>query len=280
MWSGNLNFLFIDYHINWEEPHLKIIPVIDVLNGIAVHAIRGERRHYRPLKSVLCSSVDPVEMALTFESLGFDRLYLADLDAILGKPTDFALYQRIHAKTNLVFMVDAGVAEVSKAEKLLKAGVSEIVIGTETLRSLEFVNQAVKSFGEDRVVVSVDLKRGKVMSVSENVKSMSPVLLVQKLEEIGVGQIILLDLDRVGTERGANVEVLKDVLERTKVKVLAGGGIRSFQDLENLRTLGASGALVATALHNGKLEVNELKSRGFPCTRAHKHVCPRNSRTD
>ena len=259
---------------------MRIIPVIDVLNGIAVHAIRGERRHYRPLKSVLCSSVDPVEVALTFESLGFDRLYLADLDAILGKSANFALYQRIHAKNNLVFMVDAGVAEVTIAEKLLKAGVSEIVIGTETLRSLEFVNQAVKSFGEDRVVVSEDLKRGKVMRVSENVKSMSPVLLGQKLEEIGVGQIILLDLDRVGTERGANVEVLKDVLEKTKVKVLAGGGIRSFQDLENLRKLGASGALVATALHNGKLEVNVLKSKGFPCIRAHKHVCPRNSRTD
>jgi len=259
---------------------LKIIPVIDVLNGIAVHAIRGERRHYRPLKSVLCSSVDPVEVALTFESLGFDRLYLADLDAILGKSTDFALYQRIHAKTNLVFMVDAGVAEATIAEKLLKAGVSEIVIGTETLRSLEFVNQAVKSFGEDRVVVSVDLKKGKVMSVSENVKSMSPVLLAQTLEKIGVDQIILLDLDRVGTERGTNVKVLKDVLEKTKVKVLAGGGIRSLQDLENLRTLGVSGALVATALHNEKLKVNELKSMGFLCMRACKPVYAPNSKTD
>jgi len=232
------------------------------------------------LKSVLCSSVDPVEVALTFESLGFDRLYLADLDAIFGKSANFALYQRIHAKTNLVFMVDAGVAEVSKAEKLLKAGVSEIVIGTETLCSLDFVNQAVKSFGEDRVVVSVDLKRGKVMSVSENVKFMSPVLLGQTLEEIGVGQIILLDLDRVGTERGANVEVLEDVLEKTKVKVLAGGGIRSVQDLENLRTLGASGALVATALHNGKLVVNVLESKGFLCMRACKQVYAQNSSTD
>jgi phosphoribosylformimino-5-aminoimidazole carboxamide ribotide isomerase len=259
---------------------LKIIPVIDVLNGIAVHAVHGERRHYRPLRSALCSSVDPLEVALTFESLGFDRLYLADLDAILGKSANFALYQRIHAKTNLDFMVDAGVAEITKAEKLLKAGVPEIVIGTETLRNLDFVNQAIKSFGEDRVVVSVDLKRGKVMSVLENVKPMGPVLLAKTLEEIGIDQIILLDLDRVGTERGANVEVLKDVLEKTKVKVLVGGGIRSVQDLENLRILGVSGALVATALHNGKLEVNELKSKGFLCMRACKPVYAKNSRTN
>lgn len=242
---------------------MKIIPVIDVLDGIAVHAVRGERRHYRPLRSVLCSSVDPLDMALTFESLGFDSLYLADLDAILGKSTNFALYQQIKTKTNLDLMADAGIAELTKAEKLLKTGVSKIVIGTETLLSLDFVNQAVEFFGENRVVVSIDLKRGKVMSVSENIKSMNPIPLAQTLEKIGVSQIILLDLDRVGTERGANVEVLKEVLKKTKAKVLVGGGIRSLQDLEELRNLGVSGALVATALHNGKLRVDELKSAGF-----------------
>jgi len=242
---------------------LKIVPVIDVLNGIVVHAIRGERRHYHPLRSVLCSSVDPLDMALTFESLRFDSLYLADLDAILERSTNFALYQRIRTKTNLDFMVDAGVAEITKAEKLLKAGVSKTVIGTETLRGLDFLNKAVKSFGGNRVVVSIDLKKGEVMSVTENIKSMNPIPLAQTLEKIGVSQIILLDLDRVGTERGANLEVLKGVLKRTKVKVLVGGGIRSIQDLEELRNLGVFGALVATALHNGKLRVDELQSAGF-----------------
>lgn len=237
--------------------------MIDVLNGIAVHAIRGERRRYLPLRSILCSSVDPVEVALTFESLGFDSLYLADLDAILGRSTNFALYQQIKAKTNLDFMVDAGTAEVVKAEKLLKAGVSRVVIGTETLRGLDFVNQAVKSLGENRVVVSIDLKSGKVMSASENIRSMNPILLAQKLEKIGVSQIILLDLDRVGTEHGANVEVLKGVLKKIKVKVLVGGGIGSLRDLEQLKNLGVSGALVATVLHNGKLKVEELEFAGF-----------------
>jgi len=202
-------------------------------------------------------------MALTFESLGFDSLYLADLDAILERSTNFALYQGIRTKTNLDFMVDAGVAEITKAEKLLKAGVSKTVIGTETLRSLDFVNQAVKSFGGNRVVVSIDLKKGEVMSISETIKFMNPIPFAQTLEKTGVSQIILLDLDRVGTERGANLEILKGVLKRTKVKVLVGGGIRSLQDLEELRNLGVFGALVATALHNGKLKVGELQSAGF-----------------
>lgn len=240
---------------------MKIVPVIDVLEGIVVHAIRGERRHYRPLRSVLCSSVDPFDLALTFESLGFDKLYLADLDAILRKSTNLALYRRIEADTNLDLMVDAGITETAKAGKLLKTGVSEIIVGTETLLGLDFVDQAVRSFGENRVMVSIDLKRGEVISVSENIRSMNPVLLMQTLQETGVSQFILLDLDRVGSERGANVEVLKEALRMTKAKVLVGGGIRNLQDLEELRNLGAYGALVATALHNGKLEIDELKSK-------------------
>jgi phosphoribosylformimino-5-aminoimidazole carboxamide ribotide isomerase len=158
-------------------------------------------------------------------------------------------------------MVDAGITETAKAEKLLKAGVSEIVIGTETLRTLDFAEQAIVSFGENRIVVSIDLKGGEVMSVSEDIQSMSPILFAQTLERMGVSQIILLDLDRVGSERGANLEVLKEVLKMTKAKVLVGGGIRSLQDLEELRNLGVYGALVASALHNGKLEIDELKSR-------------------
>ena len=242
---------------------MKIIPVIDVLNGIAVHAKRGERKRYQPLKSILCKSVDPLDIASTFESSGFNTLYLADLDAILGKPANFNLYQQIMTQTNLDLMVDAGIADITKASTVLAAEVTKIVIGSETLSSLDFVKQAVKSFGEDKVVVSIDLKEDKVLSASETVGSMDAISFAQKLGNIGINQIILLDLDRVGTEHGINTAILRNILEKTGVEVLVGGGIRSFHELEKLRKLGVSGALVATVLHNGKLKVDELKSASF-----------------
>jgi len=242
---------------------MKVIPVIDVLNGVAVHGIRGERERYQPLKSTLCRSADPLDIALTFESLGFSSLYLADLDAILGKSANFNIYRQIMTQTRLDLMVDAGIADITKAKKVLATEVSKIVIGSETLNSLDFLGQAVKAFGEDKVVVSIDLKKGKVLSVSEAIASMDAVSFAQKLRKIGVNQIIFLDLDRVGTEHGINLAILRSVLEKTGVEVLVGGGIRSLQELEELRKLGVSGALVATILHNGKLEVDELKSAGF-----------------
>ncbi|MCJ7614618.1 HisA/HisF-related TIM barrel protein [Candidatus Bathyarchaeota archaeon] len=242
---------------------MKIIPVIDVLNGIAVHGIRGERKRYQPLKSLLCTSADPMDVASAFESLGFSSLYLADLDAILGKSANFNIYRQIMTKTHLELMVDAGIADLANAEKVLETGVSKIVIGSETLNSLDFVSQAVSTFGEDRVVVSIDQKAGKVLSASEAIASMDAVSVAQKLASLSVRQLILLDLDRVGTEHGINRTVLRNILVTTGVEVLVGGGIRSLQELEELRTLGISGALIATVLHNGKLAVDELKSASF-----------------
>jgi phosphoribosylformimino-5-aminoimidazole carboxamide ribotide isomerase len=239
---------------------MKVIPVIDVLKGAAVHGARGERERYQPLKSVLCRSANPLEIALTFESLGFTELYLADLDAILGKAANLSVYRQIATQTGLGLMVDAGIADLARAEEVLAAEVSKIVVGSETLGSLEFLGQAVRAFGEDRVVVSVDLKEGKVLSASEAVASLDAVSFAQQLGKMGVKQIILLDLARVGTEQGINRMLLRNVLEETGVEVLVGGGIRSLRELEELRKLGVSGALVATILHNGKLKVDELKA--------------------
>ena len=237
---------------------MKVIPVIDVLKGVAVHGVRGERDRYQPLRSILCESADPLDIALAFESLGFTGLYLADLDAILGKSANFNVYRQIMTETGLDLMVDAGIANFVRAEEVLATEVSKIVVGSETLETLEFLSQAVKAFGEDRVVVSIDLKKGKVLSASEVIASLDAVSFAQELGKIGVAQIILLELDRVGTEQGINWALLRTILEKTRVDVLVGGGIRSLQELEELRKLGVSGALVATILHNGKLPVDEL----------------------
>ena len=111
--------------------------------------------------------------------------------------------------------------------------------------------------------MSIDLKEGKVLSFSEAIASLDAVSFAQELMKTGINQIILLDLDRVGTEHGINRAILENVLEKTGIKVLVGGGTRSLQEVEELRKLGISGALIATILHNGKLRVDELKSANF-----------------
>lgn len=242
---------------------MKIIPVIDILNGIAVHGIQGERKRYKPLKSILFKDPNPIKIALIFEKLGFDSLYLADLDAILEESPNFDIYNQICNKTHLNLMIDAGISDMSKSRELLEIGISKIVIGTETLDSLDFVKQAIETFGKEKVIVSIDQKGGKILSISEPLSKLDVLSVVKRLSNFGVNQIIVLDLDRVGTEYGINRESLKKIVETVEIDILVGGGIRNMHELKMLERLGIYGVLIATILHNGKLTIDELRSAGF-----------------
>lgn len=246
-----------------EGDKMKVIPVMDILNGVVVHAVRGRRSKYQPLKSVLCASADPLDVALTFKALGFGELYVADLDAITGEHANFSILKQIADTTGLRLMVDAGIADLERAEKALSSHVSKIIIGTETLPSIGFVGEAVKSLGSERVVVSLDLRGEKVISGFELGRFRDPVALLREFQGMGVDQIIVLDLVRVGSGEGVNMPILKEVLRNLKVKVFVGGGVRDIKDLVELRNIGVFGVLVATALHSGRISLEELRHAGL-----------------
>jgi phosphoribosylformimino-5-aminoimidazole carboxamide ribotide isomerase len=242
---------------------LKIIPVIDVLGGVVVHAVRGRRKDYQPLKSVLCTSIDPVDVAVSLKALGFSELYLADLDAITGGQPSFSLFKRIADKTGLEIMVDAGIANLKTAEELHGSGVSEVIIGTETLLNTGFVAEAVQSLGSDKVIVSLDLMGNRIISGFKLGRLVEPLTFLRELEATGVSQFIVLDLQKVGSREGTNLAFLQEVLKSIKAKVLVGGGVRDVMDLTELKRLGVFGVLVATALHSGKISPESLKQAGL-----------------
>ena len=237
---------------------MKVIPVIDILNGLVIHAVRGRRHEYQPLNSVLCNSVEPIEVAKAFKTLGFNKLYVADLDAITRGKTNFQVLKHIVDETGFKLMVDSGVADLETAKKLLAIGVSKVVIGTETLRSKSFVGDAVSVFGNERVIVSLDLKGDKVLVKLGFAGRKDPMYLLHEFWEMGVSSVIILDLSRVGNNEGVNVDFLKKVLNEN-MDVYVGGGVRDIKDLITLKNFGFSGALVATALHSGKISIADLK---------------------
>jgi phosphoribosylformimino-5-aminoimidazole carboxamide ribotide isomerase len=240
---------------------LKIIPVIDVLGGVAVHAIRGRRKEYQPLKSVLCASSGPVAVAAAFRALGFDELYVADLDAITGGQPNFSLFKRIVDATGLGLMADAGVASLKRANEVLDSSVSKVIIGTETLQSASFVAEAVEAFGSERIIVSLDLMGDCVLGRFE--LGSEPLSFLRVLEEQGVSQIIVLDLAKVGSGEGVNIAILQKVLRNIEAEVFVGGGVRDVADLVELKDLGVFGVLVATALHSGEISPESLKQAGL-----------------
>jgi phosphoribosylformimino-5-aminoimidazole carboxamide ribotide isomerase len=238
---------------------LKVIPVIDILNGIAVHAVKGQRKEYKPLQSILTNCVEPLAVAKAFKSLGFTDLYIADLDAIIDCSTNFNGFKMISEETGLNLMVDAGTTNFERAQKLLDAGVSKVVIGTETLLNKDFVAEAVKELGSEKVIVSLDLKGERILVKTGFSGCPNPLCLLREFEEIGISSLIILDLARVGSGQGVNVDFLKKAQAEVKMNIYMGGGIRNIEDLSELDRLGVSGVLVATALHTGKISIKDLR---------------------
>jgi phosphoribosylformimino-5-aminoimidazole carboxamide ribotide isomerase len=242
---------------------VKVIPVIDVLEGIVVHALRGRRREYRPLKSVLCASAEPVAVASALKALGFGELYVADLDAITEGHPNSSLLGKVAAETGFELMVDAGVTSLEAARELLDNGASKVIIGTETLVGKSFVADAVESFGTEKIMVSLDLKGNRVLSSFEPDTPVEPLALLREFQDMGVSQIIVLDLAKVGSGEGVSTPFLKEVLGKIEAEVYVGGGVRNVKDLQELKELGLSGVLVATALHSGKISPAGLKQAGL-----------------
>jgi phosphoribosylformimino-5-aminoimidazole carboxamide ribotide isomerase len=246
-----------------EAECLKVIPVIDVLNGITVHAVRGKRKEYLPLKTVLTDSVDPLEVAQAFKALGFAELYLADLDAILGKQPNLQLYSQIACKTGLKLMVDAGVTDIQTGKTLLDNEVSKVIIGTETLKTRTFIQNAIRQFGKDRIIVSLDLKDKQVLTNPDFDGPTDPFKLLEEFRAMGVSEYIVLDLTRVGSGEGVNKVFLKQALILFGGGVYVGGGVRNIEDLLELKNLGVSGVILATALHSGKIGFADLINAGL-----------------
>jgi len=242
-----------------EKNAMKVIPVIDILDGLAVHAIKGVRKDYKPLKSVLSKSAEPLEVATAFWKFGFKELYLADLNAIMGSDDNLSVVEQIAEKTGLRLMVDAGINNIKTANELFQKGTSKVIVGTETLTTIGFVEEAFRQFGPKRVILSLDLKTGQLLSKLDPSKFADPIVVLQLFQRLGLTQAILLDLARVGSEGGTDVVILKKALQRVSLELFVGGGIRNIDDLLQLKNLGVFGVLLATALHSGKITIEDLR---------------------
>jgi phosphoribosylformimino-5-aminoimidazole carboxamide ribotide isomerase len=241
---------------------VRVIPVIDLKGGVAVHAVRGERERYRPLVSRIADGGDPVELTrVVRERFGLDELYVADLDAIAGGPASPGVVAALAREARV--MADAGTAAAPAVARLLELGVARVVIGTESLPGAEAFRRLRRELPEAPLVLSLDLRGGRVLSPDPALAAGSAADALARLADAGAGEAIVLDLLRVGSGEGPDVALLAELHALfPEVDLLAGGGVRHAGDLRALAGAGASGALVATALHGGAIEPDEVRALG------------------
>jgi phosphoribosylformimino-5-aminoimidazole carboxamide ribotide isomerase len=234
---------------------MRIIPVIDLKGGHVVHAVGGRRDEYRPIRSSLVASSRPEDVARAFrDRLGLDDLYVADLDGIAGREPAWDTYRTL-AGMDLNLMVDAGVRDVATARAVRAAGVTAVVVGLETIGGPWRLREIVGQSCAHAVWLSLDLKNGQPLGRVERWPEATPDGIVAEAIRIGVTQIIVLDLARVGERAGTGTEELcrRLIARHREIQLVAGGGIRDATDLNRLQAHGLAGALVATAIHEGRL---------------------------
>jgi phosphoribosylformimino-5-aminoimidazole carboxamide ribotide isomerase len=201
-----------------------------------------------------------VEVANAFrQHFGICELYLADLDAIGGSGPSLLTYQDLQ-QGGFRLWVDAGAREPDDAERLAAAKVDSIVVGLETIRGPQELASIVQLVGASRVVFSLDLKEGAVLGEAAGWQQNDAWSIAAEAIALGVRRLILLDLARVGMGQGTGTEELCARLRAAfpDVSLAAGGGIRHVQDLQRLSAAGIDVALVASALHDGRLTAGDL----------------------
>ncbi len=225
-----------------------IIPVLDIMNGIAVSGKSGQRESYNPLETVFHPSSDPYKIANALKNAGARRIYIADLDAIENKTPNHHIIKKISQK--IPVMLDSGVSNVYKAKKALEVA-EKVIIATETLKSMDELDNILNSYDKDRYIISIDIKDNKIFSkhLDINIETV-----IKKMKELNPSEIILLDISRVGTEKGVNPILIKKFLKLNS-SLIIGGGIR-IKDIKELEKLGLNKFLVGTALHTNRLPLH------------------------
>ena len=228
---------------------MEIIPVIDLLHGKVVRAQRGERNRYLPIHSTLCDSCEPHEVvrALT-ELYPFKSLYIADLDAIQGMANNSAaISMLLRDFPHIDFWLDVGIANTS-SWPFREASNIRCVIGSETLSNVEQYMQLTLQLSAHCPMLSLDFNQNGFMGPDSLLQS-----------ELWPDTLLCMTLTKVGSYEGPDFEKIAELtaIDR-QLKVYAAGGVRHAEDLKRLQRAGAAGALIASTLHDGKIDARQI----------------------
>jgi phosphoribosylformimino-5-aminoimidazole carboxamide ribotide isomerase len=228
---------------------MQIVPVIDLKGGVVVHARRGRRAEYAPLRSALVGAPEPVRVAQALCALcRTTTLYVADLDALAGGPVDQTTLAALASISEP--WVDAGATTPEPAAALARAGAARNVLGTESLGPGGLPDDA----SSPPRVLSIDLRDGRLISPDPALAGREPAAAAPLARALGVREVLVIDLARVGSGSGPPLAAVTELVAALpEAAIYAGGGVRDDEDLRALEAAGAAGALLATALHEGRI---------------------------
>jgi phosphoribosylformimino-5-aminoimidazole carboxamide ribotide isomerase len=233
---------------------VEIIPVIDLLRGQVVRAVRGERSRYQPIRSQLCDSSDPLENTRALLGLyPFKKVYIADLDAIQGTGDNLDQVANLHEHfPDVDVWLDAAIRHPEQLLAVRNRGLG-CVVGSEQLESLLQYEQLAAIQSESAMILSLDFNASGFMGPQELLHN----------PDLWPSRLICMTLSRVGSYLGPDLETLSTLTKKIGQRQLyAAGGIRDINDLQTAKQLGVKGVLLASSLHDNRISATQIEALG------------------
>lgn len=231
---------------------LELLPAVDVADGQAVRLVQGEAGSETGYG-------DPVEAALVWQNAGAEWLHLVDLDAAFGRGNNIEVLTEVARKVSLKVEMSGGIRDDESLERALSLNPARVNLGTAALENPSWTSRVIRQYG-GKIAVGLDV-RGTTLAArgwTEDGGDLWDVL--DRLEADGCARYVVTDVTKDGTLKGPNLELLKQVAERTDKPVVASGGISSLDDIGALRSLvgsGVEGAIMGKALYAGKFTLEQ-----------------------
>lgn len=235
-----------------------LIPAIDLINGQCVRLTQGDYEQ----KTVYAE--DPLEVAKQFEAAGIERLHLVDLDgAKVGKVTNMKVLESIATQTKLIIDFGGGIHSIQDVGDVFNAGAAMATIGSLAVKQPQLLEEWVLEFGASRFLIGADVLKQqiKIKGWLED-GGIDVFAFIGSMLSVGIRDVFCTDISKDGMMQGPSIELYKQILsEHPEVNLIASGGVHSLQDLEQLDSIGCTGAIVGKALYEGSIQVSDWVNR-------------------
>ncbi len=232
-----------------------IIPAIDIIEGKCVRLTEGDYSQKKIYNE------QPLEVAMEMEDAGLTRLHLVDLDgAKAGAVKNWKVLESIAGKTKLVIDFGGGIKSENDLNIIFNSGAALATIGSMAVKNEPEFVRWLGQFGANKFLLGADVKEEKI-TVGGWLENTDIWIydFIQQYADRGVRQVFCTDVSKDGKLEGPPMELYKNIIEKFPgLFFIASGGVSSMEDLEDLRKLGCSGAIIGKAIYEGRISLQEL----------------------
>lgn len=229
-----------------------IFPAIDLYEKKAVRLLKGD------YEKMTVYSDDVLSVAKDFERCGAAHIHMVDLEGAKdGTTPNLSVVEQVVKETGLFVEIGGGIRSMETIGRYLSCGVSRVILGTAAVNDEKFLKEAVSRYGE-KIAVGADVKDG-VIAIRGWLEKSAVTLdaFLEKMQGIGIKNVICTDISRDGAMRGTNLELYRELSKKYKMDITASGGVSTLSDVKELKNMNLYGAIIGKAYYTGAIDLKE-----------------------